>query len=431
MTEARANIIADAPSARSRTRNATIATLGNLVEWFDFTIYGFLALTISQVFFSITEPTLALLASFVTFGIGSGARPVGAFIFGRLGDRRGRRFVLIASISMMAAGSCLIGIAPGYATAGIGGAIILVFGRLLQGLSAGAEFGSAIAYLIEWAPPGRRGLYGSFHQVGAGVGLLMGALISALINSVLGPDAVLAWGWRIPFLLGSVLAIGALLLRLTLDETPEFERIVRRAPSSAVSRSSFVRPVLQNIGIMALWSVSVFASVIYMPTFMVQSGQLEAGRALWATTIALVAMLITIPLAGAATDRFGTRTIVLTASIGYMLCAVPGFAFVASGATYGATIAVVGLFGVLCGIISGVGPVAIGELYRANVRSTGTSIASAVATTVFGGFAPAICTLLIAETGINAAPGFYVMFAAILTAATALTLRPQERGQGG
>lgn len=420
-----------AAKAPPRMRNVVIATLGNIIEWFDFTIYGFFALTISAVFFSIADPALALLASFATFGVGFGARPIGAFIFGRLGDTRGRRFVLIASISMMALGSFMIALAPGYATAGLWGVVILVLGRLLQGLSAGAEFGTSIAYLIEWAPPGKRGLFGSFQQVGAGVGLLLGALMAAALNSQLDAREMHDWGWRIPFLIGGVLALVALLLRLKLEETPEFEAADRAAEPLTAGGASVIVPVLQNIGIVALWSVSVFASVVYMPTFAVQHGGMPPGQALWATGVALVAMLLAIPLAGHATDRFGARPVILAAAIGYIVFAYPGFSLVAADQGLAATMAVLVLFALLSGVISGAGPVAIASLFQTNMRTTWTSIASAVATTCFGGFAPFIATLMIAETGTKTAPAFYIIAVAMITALTALSLGRRAAGQGG
>ena len=411
-----------AAKAPPRMRNVVIATLGNIIEWFDFTIYGFFALTISAVFFSIADPALALLASFATFGVGFGARPIGAFIFGRLGDTKGRRFVLIASISMMAVGSFMIALAPGYATAGLWGVAVLVSGRLLQGLSAGAEFGTSIAYLIEWAPAGRRGLFGSFQQIGAGLGLLLGALMAAALNSMLDAQAMKDWGWRIPFLIGGVLAVIALLLRLKLEETPEFEAADRASEPLTAAGVSIIVPALQNIGIVALWSVSVFASVVYMPTFAVQHGGMPPDQALWATAVALVVMLLAIPVAGHATDRFGARIVILAAAIGYILFAWPGFSIVVADQGLASTMAVLILFAILSGVISGAGPVAIASLFQTNMRTTWTSIASAIATTCFGGFAPFIATLLIAKTGLKVAPAYYITAVAILTAITALSL---------
>ena len=407
---------------RLRVRNAAFATLGATIEYYDYTIFGFLALTISKVFFSISDPTNALIASLVTFGLASVLRPLGAMIFGRLGDIRGRKFVMVTAIAMMGGASLMIGLAPSYATTGLTGTAILIFGRCLQGISSGAEQGSSIAYLIEWAPPGRRGLYGSLQQVGSAVGLLLGALTAALLTWSLDSQAVVAWGWRLPFLAGFGMAMIGLYLRLKLDESPEFEAIADHVEPLQITRSGIVIPSLQTIGISTLWAVSVFASVIYMPTFMVHTGTLTADRAMGATVLAALAMIATIFLAGGAADRFGSKAVILTAASGYLLCAYPGYALVANGISYAGTVAIVVLFGVLAGIISGVAPVAIAELFAVNIRSTWTSIASAIASSLVGGLAPASVTFLIRYTGIPGAPGFYVMAAALVTGVTALTL---------
>ncbi len=399
------------------------------MEWFDFTIYGFLAVAISRVFFPSVGPSTALLASFATFGVGFGARPIGALIFGRLGDLKGRRFVLIASISIMALASLVIGIAPGYASWGLGGAAVLVTGRLLQGVSAGAEFGSSVAYLIELAPPGRRGVYGSLHQVGAAGGVFLGALTTAILNSLLTQQQILAWGWRLPFLLGGGLAVVGLLLRLSLKESPAFEHR-RDRPSAAEPRSALV-PALQNIGISALWTVAVFAAVVYMPIFAVQFGGLSPARALWGSVLALICMICTIPLAGLATDRFGSRRVLLVASAGFLICAYPGFILVARGGSYPVTVAVMVIFALFAGVVSGVGPLAIGQLFEVERRSTWTSLASAAGITIFGGFAPFTATLLIQVTRWPPAPCLYVALAALVTGVTALTLpRPQSIRSG-
>ena len=410
----------------SPKRNVVMATLGGLVEWFDFTIYGFLAVPISKVFFPSIGPSMALLASLATFGAGFGARPVGALIFGRLGDLRGRKFVLIASISIMALASFLIAAAPGYASWGLGGAAVLVAGRLLQGVSAGAEFGSSVAYLIELAPPGRRGVVGSLHQVGAAGGVLLGALTTAALTSLLGQDTIVAWGWRLPFLIGGGLALVGLILRLGLKESPAFERVRDHRLEAPPRLRPPIVPVLQNIGIGALWTVAVFAAVVYMPIFAVQFGGIPPARALWASVLALAGMLCVIPAAGHAADRFGVKPVILAASLGYLVCVYPGFVLVARGGSYGITVMVMVVFALLAGVISGVGPLAIGQLFEVERRSTWTSIGSALGIAVFGGFAPFFATLLIQLTKWPPAPCLYVTFAALLTGITALTL-PNRR----
>ena len=410
-------------------RNAAIATFGNAIEWSDFTIFGFLTIPISRVFFPAVDPLIGLLAAFTTFGVGFLARPIGAAIFGRLGDSRGRRVVMIISISLMAAGSFLIGCAPTYARAGLAGPAVLVFGRLLQGLSAGAEFGTAVVYLIEWAPPDRRGFYGSLHQLGAAFGLVFGASLMALLNTMLTPAAILAGGWRFPFIVGGVLAVVALRLRLTLAETPEFEALLDRRGESiapATPARSTLGPVLQNIGLTALWSVGVFASVIYMPTFAVQFGNVTPARALWATVIGGLVMLPIVPLTGIAADRWGVKPVLAVGVLGYLFWSLPGYLLIVSGAGYPIVVLIVVSFAVLAGIVSGVGPLSIGQLFETERRSTWTSISSALAITLFGGFAPLISTLLIRALAWPAAPALYLIVVAAVTGITTLSLRSRS-----
>ncbi len=413
--------------SRARSaRNASIATLGNAIEWFDFTIFGFATIVISKVFFPSADPGTGLIAAFATFGVGFLARPVGATIFGRLGDTRGRRAVMIISISLMAAGAFVIACAPPYARAGYWGPAVLVCGRLLQGLSAGAEFGTAVVYLIEWAPPGRRGLYGSLHQFGAALGLAFGASLMALLNTLLTQEQIVSGGWRIPFAIGGVLALVALRLRLGLAETPEFVAVLHGQVTPKPTRfARVIVPVLQNIGLVALWTVGVFASVIYMPTFAVQFGNVTPARALWATVIGALAMLPVVPLAGMAADRWGVRPVILAGVLGYLLWSLPGYLLIVHGTSYLGVVGVVVSFTVLAGIVSGVGPASIGDLFETTVRSTWTSIGSAVAVTVFGGFAPLISTLLVRVSGWPPAPALYLIAMALVTGVTALTLRPR------
>ena len=415
----------------ANARNAAIATLGNAIEWFDFTIFGFVTIAISKVFFPTTDPVIGLLAAFATFGVGFLARPVGATIFGRLGDTRGRRTVMIISISLMAAGSFVIACSPSYARAGLAGPLVLVGGRLLQGLSAGAEFGTAVVYLIEWAPRNRRGLYGSLHQLGSAVGLVFGSSLMALLNTLLSAQQMVAGGWRIPFALGGMLALIALRLRLSLAETPEFDAVLHGEIAVSPRRTARVLvPVLQNIGLCALWTVSVFASVIYMPTFAVQFGHITPARALWATVIGSIVMLPVVPLSGLAADRWGVRPVILVGVFGYLLWSLPGYLLIVGGAPYPIVVAIVILFAMLAGIVSGVGPASIGDLFETTSRSTWTSIGSALAVTVFGGFAPLISTLLVRASGWSPAPSLYLMAMGVLTGVTMLTLRARSPSQG-
>jgi MFS transporter, MHS family, proline/betaine transporter len=406
-------------------RNAFIATIGNAIEWSDFTLFGLMAVTISKVFFPGLDKTAGLLVTLITFAAGFLARPLGAVIFGRLGDTRGRKYVLVLSISIMSVASLAIGCAPTYAQAGLVSTAWLVLARFLQGVSAGAEFGSAIAYLYEWAPASRRGLFGSLHQLGAGLGTLFGTLVSALVNSALPTEELLAWGWRIPFLIGGTMALIGIVLRLSLPDTPEFTNLQKEREDlqkvRKAERGALV-PVLQVIGISALWTVSIFASVIYMPTFTAQYSGITAAQSLWASAIGMCFMLAVIPISGAASDRWGAKPILLISSALAICGAYPGFATLASGIPYYSVVMIVAAFAVLGGVLSGVGPAAIAQLFDTDSRSKWTSIGSAISITVFGGFAPLISQALIRVTNWTPAPSLYVMTIALITALTTTTL---------
>src|SRR5919201_2035131 len=212
-------------SQAGKTRRAvTAAVVGNLLEWYDFAVYAFVATIIAKKFFPPGDEVTALLSTFLAFGLGFVARPLGGIIIGRLGDTRGRRFALLLTIMMMAVGTVMIGLLPTYETIGVLAPILLVVARLLQGFSAGGEWGSSTAFIVEWAPRGRRGLYGSSQQVSVVGGLMLGSGVAALLNTIITPADMEAWGWRVPFLLGGILGTVGMYMRQTVDEHPAFKK---------------------------------------------------------------------------------------------------------------------------------------------------------------------------------------------------------------
>jgi MFS transporter, MHS family, proline/betaine transporter len=425
MSDVTANVSSvGASGSTTRVRAVTIASVGNILEWFDFTVYGLVAVIMAKHFFPNADATVALLASFATFGVGFVTRPVGAIVFGRLGDVRGRKFVLLLSMFMMAGGSFLMGIAPTYATIGVLAPILIVVARLLQGFSAGGEFGSAAAFLIEWAPEGRRGFYGSFHQVGTSGGLLVGSLLLVILSAILPPPDIEAWGWRIPFLLGGALAIVAMYMRRRVDETPKF-RAIEAAPAAVAPAAAepILKPLLQNVGIVTLWTVSVFATIVFMPTFTQKFAGLTRADALWATTVAIIVNVLAIPLAGHLSDKIGRKPVIMTAAVGFAVLSVPLFNVIVSGASLVMIAFVQSVFAFLSALNSGPGPAAISELFTTRQRSTLVSVGVAIAVVVFGGFAPFIATILIEKTGTPIAPAYYVVACALITGLTVLTMR--------
>src|ERR1043166_5975651 len=210
---------------KDKTRKAvSAAVIGNVLEWYDFAVYAYVAAYIAKNFFPQGDPVTALLATFLTYGLGFLARPLGGIILGRVGDTHGRKTALLITIALMAIGTVLVGILPTYAAIGVAAPLLLVVARLMQGFSAGGEWGSSTAYIVEWAPQDQRGFYGSFQQMSVVAGLLLGSAVAAIMNTVLTPEQMDAWGWRVPFLLGGILGPVGLWMRRTIDETPAYTK---------------------------------------------------------------------------------------------------------------------------------------------------------------------------------------------------------------
>ncbi|MGD8166389.1 MFS transporter [Herbiconiux sp. P16] len=417
-------------SSQARVRATVLATLGNVLEWYDFTVYGFLAVYIAANFFPGEDPIAALLSAFGVFAVGFIARPLGALVLGPLVDRKGRKSVMLLSMLMMAGGSLLVGIAPSYVTFGAFGAFVIIFGRLLQGFSAGGEFGSSAVFLVEWANPKRRGFFGSFHQVATYGGLLVGVVFVAALTAVLGPEVMASWGWRIPFILGSALAIVVLILRRRVSETPVFSEAkaeeadgaMEASPVSKVKELGAVAGFFLTIGVVALWAVTSMVTINYMPTFTANFAGIAPQEALWATCIGCLVAVVLIPLAGHLSDRFGRKPFIIGAAIAYIVLAYPLFWMIVEGRAFGFVVLAQVIFAFPTAAIAGTGSSTISELFATKRRGSLVSIGSAISVTVFGGFGALICTLLITTTGIPTSPAFYVIGVAVITLIAGIAL---------
>ncbi|TNC11291.1 MHS family MFS transporter [Methylobacterium terricola] len=399
------------PRAR---RAISAACIGNMLEWYDFGVYAFLAGSISAAFFPSSDPTASLLATFAAYGVGFLARPFGGAVIGRLGDRRGRKVALVLTLLMMALGTIGLGLLPTYAQIGIAAPALLVALRILQGIAAGGEWGASTAFIIEWAPEGRRGLFGSFQQVSTASGILLGSGVAALLTSLLSPEAMLAWGWRIPFLLGASLLVVGILIRRSVDETPVFDATAAATPPATESGP---RLGLRAFGFTIFWTVSYYMLLSYMPTFTQKYGGLSASQALWSNTIGLVAMVLTVPVFGHLSDRIGRKPLLIASAVAAILLSYPLFRIVAGGPGFATVVAIQVVFGIIVALYSGPGPAAISEIFPSHLRSTWMSIGYTLAVAVFGGFAPFVATWLIAATGSALAPA-----AAYLIPMAAVTL---------
>lgn len=391
------------------------ASIGNLLEWYDFGVYAFLATMIAANFFPGTDPTAALLATFAAYGVGFLARPFGGVVIGRFGDKFGRKFSLVLTLMMMAIGTIGIGLLPTYETIGIWAPILLVVLRILQGIAAGGEWGASTAFIIEWAPSGKRGLFGSFQQVSTAGGTLLGSAVAAILVTMLGSEIMIEWGWRIPFILGFVLLFVGIYIRRNIEETPAFIE-AQNTVVEVTADVSGPRLGLRAFGFTIFWTVAYYTLLSYMPTFTQKYGGLTQTEALWSNTIGLITMVCAVPFMGLLSDRIGRKPVLLTSVISAVVLAYPLFSLVTNDIGFINVVLVQMVFGLIMACYSGPGPAAISEIFPTHLRSTWMSTGYTFATAVFGGFAPFMAIWLISVTESPTSPTyFYMIPAAIIT----------------
>jgi MFS transporter, MHS family, proline/betaine transporter len=421
---AEASVLA-APSAHvaDNSRKAIwAAAIGNLLEWYDFGVYAYLASLIAAKFFPGSDPTASLLASFAAFGVGFLARPLGGIVIGRLGDTKGRKTALVLTIFLMAFGTVGIGLLPSYDSIGVWAPILLVIMRLVQGLAAGGEWGTSTAFIVEWAPQDRRGLFGSFQQVSTAGGTLLGSGIAAIMTSSLSSAAMLDWGWRVPFLLGVLLLFVGAYLRQNVDETPSYEAS-REAVADQPAAAGFPLGA-RAFGFTIFWTIAYYTLLVWMPSFTQRFAGLTPSQALWSNTIGLIAMVIAVPCWGALSDKVGRRPILIASAILIGVLSYPLFSLMTNGTGLALVMPLQILFGILLALYSGAGPAAISEIFPTHLRSTWMTSGYALAVAIFGGFAPFVATWLIQATGSPVSPTYlYLLPAALISLVVVWSLK--------
>jgi len=415
-------------------RAVVAATFGNVLEWYDFSVYAFFAVTIGRLFFPSDDPTASLLATFAVFGVGFVVRPLGGIVIGWMGDRYGRRPALVLTIMLMAGGTVMIGLLPTYAAIGAAAPLLLVVARLIQGFSAGGEWGGSTAFMVEWAPEGKRGWYGSFQQMSVAAGLLLGSGMGALLTTILTEEQVFDWGWRIPFLLGGLLGVVGQYMRRNVEETPAYREATAETAAGAPAAAAAERTPsgfslgLRAFGFTVLWTVSYYIFLNYMPTFTRNQVGLSPSESLWANTFSVLILVVLIPITGWLSDRVGRKPLLLASCAFFALLTWPLMSLMlGSGGAFGTVILVQLLFGIAIALFSGPGPAAIAEIFPTRGRSTWMSASYALAVAIFGGFAPYIATWLIANTGNPMSPALYVIAAAVVSFLTILALPETAR----
>ena len=409
----------------ARKKRAIVATsIGNMLEWYDFTVYALFAGYLAGNFFPASDdPTTKLLKTFLVFGLGFVVRPLGAVLIGNYGDRAGRKAALTLTILLMAAGTAVIAFSPTYASIGLGAPLLLLLGRVLQGFSAGGEIGGATAFLLENAELEQRGRIVAWIQASMGMSNILGALAAFSVTASLSVVEVQSWGWRMPFLFGLLILPVGLFLRRSLQETEAFlaladrrrrDNIRTRAPLLEIFRAHG-RSLFVGFSVAVLWAVAVYVLMIFMPTYVQHRDtfNFSARQAFGASLIGNIPFVIGCVVFGSVSDRIGRRTGLFISATLLLLCVMPLFMWLRADPTTTTLIIVQCIVCILVSSFVGVAPSAVAEIFPTAVRSTGTSLVYNGAFTVFGGFAPTILTWFTQRSGGSLyAPAWYVMLAA-------------------
>ncbi|MCE4943602.1 MFS transporter [Streptomyces albulus] len=421
-----------APGARAVAAGA----VGNFIEWYEFGVYAYFATVVAANFFTPQGggAAEALVKTYATFALAFFFRPLGAFLLGRAGDRFGRRPVLIAAVVTMTGATALIGALPTYATAGAAAPWLLTALRIVQGLSAGGEFGGAVALMTECAPDGKRGRYGAWQSFTVALGLLGGAAAATLVTTVLSAAQVAAWGWRLPFLAALPMGALALLLRLGLPESPAFRRTAPdRAggdgapPAPRPPLRSTARAVVLGCGRLVAWSAAGYTFLVVLPSYLQNTVGASPARSLLTTVIANLGFATAILPAGALSDRVGRRAVMVTGAALSAVCALPLLHLVQQrSAPLWLTCGAVAVAGALVGLLAGPGPAMLAETFRTPVRTTGLGVAYALSNALFSGCAGLLVTELIRRSGNPDVPAYYVIVTCALGTLALATLHRDD-----
>ena len=410
------------PARSPRAARAVIAaTFGNALEWFDNVIYGFFALTIARQFFPVHDPNISLLIAFGTFGASFFFRPLGGVVIGAYADRAGRKAALLVTMMLMLLGTATIALMPPYSRIGVTASVLVVLARIVQGFSAGGEFGSATAFLAEQSPR-RRSFYSSWQFASQGLTTLMAAGFGVLVASTLTPDQVESWGWRIPFLFGLLIGPVALYIRRNVDESPEFRRVEPLANPLSDAMRSQKATMLIALGLVMLATVTSYI-LLYMPTYAVTYLGLAAADGFRATLTAGALLFVLTPLAGLAADRLGRIAVPMPFALLLAIVPVPLFAWMTAHASALALLMSQALLASLLAGYLGALPSLLTDLFPVRNRSTGISLSYNLSVALFGGLAPFTVTWLITVTGSSAAPGYYVALAGACSFASLVMVR--------
>jgi MFS transporter, MHS family, proline/betaine transporter len=414
------------PRAPSMHRMIIAATIGNILEWFDFVVYGFFAVTIAEVFFPAHNPTVSLLITFGAFGLAYLVRPLGAIVVGGFTDRAGRKAGLLLSIALMMVGTTLMAVTPGYATIGVAAPILITIARLLQGFSVGGEFGSAVSFLAEHGG-GRRGFAASWQFATGGMITVLASLFGVALTTLLNHQQLIDWGWRIPYLFGMLIGPAGLYVRAKVVETPEF---VKAELPPTIPIGDLLRrhplPVLLAFGISIISNAS-FYILAYIPTYGVKTLHLPASTGFTATLIGGLVLAIGCPFAGHWSDKISRPLIMVVTCWLFVLTSYMAFWLMAALPSLAACVIAVAWLQLLKAGYSGILPSLMSEQFPVETRAIGVALSYSTSVSIFGGLAPLVATWLIAQTGDPLSPSYYLIVAALFSLAALIAIRRRSR----
>ncbi|MFI8482950.1 MFS transporter [Pseudomonas sp. NPDC078700] len=403
--------------------------IGNFMEWFDFAIYGYFAAVIGSLFFPSAAPGVSLLSSLAVFAVGFLSRPLGALVLGPLGDRLGRRAVLIVTVFGMGLCTTIIGLLPPYSAIGVAAPILLITMRFIQGMMVGGEWSSAGIYIVESAPANRRATAASVITGTAGCAFLFGTFIAAILSTNLTDEQLSSWGWRLPFIASIAMTGVAIFIRRKLGDTPVYEELKKQREAGAVVEPTPAekrRAFITTFAFSALFGVSLYYFITYANNHLVASVGLPKSTSLWLCSVALVVYCIANPIIGRISDAFGRRKLLLFAALALAAMAYPIFWMLNSANTY-LIIAALIIFGILVAITAVMDVVLLVEVFPASIRSTGAALGHNLALATLAGPGPFIAAALIRETGDPNIPALYLAVISIICFAVLLVTLPETK----
>jgi MFS transporter, MHS family, proline/betaine transporter len=403
---------------------------GNLLEWYDFGVYGLLAPVLAGVFFPPEDRVAALIGAYGLFAAGFAMRPIGGVVLGHLGDRLGRRFVLVYSIVIMGLATAAIALLPSYDMIGVGAPLLLLLLRIIQGFSVGGEFTGSVSYLVETAPQHRRGFAGSFANFGSTAGMLLAAAVAAATVTFTSPEQLHDWVWRLPFLLGGLIAAGGFFLRRRLRETGYQPKAARPSDPLPLKQAVTLAPRAMILAMLFTsgYGIVNYLTMVFLPVYASEFGGVAESSVLQLNTAAQAVALVLVPLAGWLSDHLvRRRTLLIAAFVAEGVVAFGCFTLAGTGGVAGFALAQI-LFGILLALVMGTAPAMLVELFPREYRMSGYSVSFNVGIGIAGGTAPVVATSLIGATGNLLAPAWFLMLGAALAAGAAVLMQDRSRG---